>query len=115
MGRQQSSLHPAAREALRILGAQVRAARVEKRWTGDDLAEAAGVSRYTITQIENGAPAVGIGNVLSVAAIAGVPLFGAADRAELAAMRARAEDRVALLPSRVDKPRRRMSDDDLDF
>ncbi|GAB07206.1 helix-turn-helix domain-containing protein [Gordonia amarae] len=115
MGRQEPSLHPAAREALRVLGAQVRAARIEKRWTGADLARAAGVSRYTITQIENGAPSVAVGNVLSVAAIAGVPLFGAADRAELAVIRARAEDRVALLPSRVDKPKRRMSDDALDF
>ena len=47
MGRQQTSVHPAARDALRLLGAQVRAARTLKGWTGDDLASAAGVSRRT--------------------------------------------------------------------
>ena len=115
MGRQQTSVHPAARDALRLLGAQVRAARTLKGWTGDDLASAAGVSCRTITQIEKGAPAVSIGNALSVAAIAGVPLFGTDDPGELALMRARAEERVALLPARVDRARREVDDDGLDF
>ncbi len=115
MGRQQVSAHRVAREALRLLGAQVRLARTAKNWTLAELATAAGVSRYTVSQIEKGAPAVSIGNALSVAAIAGVPLFSADDPAELSRMRARGEERVALLPSRVDHPRTGQDDDDLDF
>lgn len=115
MGRTRVGPHPAARDAARLLGAQVREARTRKGWTGDDLAAAAGVSRYTITQIEGGSASVSIGNALSAAAVAGVPLFGVSDPVELAMLRARAEERIALLPSRVDHPRARDDDGDLDF
>lgn len=115
MGRQRIGLHPAARDAVVVLGQQVRLARAAKRWTVADLARASGVSTYVVTSVENGAPSVSIGNVLNVAAIAGVPLFGVEDRAELALMRRRGDERIALLPRRIVHPRTETDNDGLDF
>lgn len=115
MGRQKIGLHPAARDAAVVLGQQVRLARAAKKWTLADLARAAGVSTYVVSATEKGSPSVSIGNVLNIAAIAGVPLFGVEDRAELALMRRRGEERIALLPRRVVSPRTETDDDGLDF
>jgi len=115
MGRKRIGLHPAAREALRVLGQQVRLARHEKGWTAAQLAAAAGVSPTTLSGIENGSAPISVGNVLNVAAIAGVPLFGLHDAGGLAGVRQALTDRLALLPSRVDHPRAKESDDGLDF
>lgn len=105
MGRQVIALHPVARDALRALGAEVRVARAERGWTAAKLAAAAGVSPATVSKIENGQPAVAVGNVLNVAAIAGVRLFGYEDPADLAARRRRGEEIVGLLPTAVREER----------
>ncbi|MCH9734089.1 MAG: helix-turn-helix domain-containing protein [Actinomycetia bacterium] len=106
----------AACEALAILGAQIRVARHERNWTAAELGMRTGVGARTITAIERGAPGVAVGTVLSAATIVGVPLFGA-DREELARLRFRGQERVALLPSREYHPRDEGRDDDdaLDF
>ncbi len=62
--------------------------------------------------IEAGDPAVSIGNVFNAADILGVPLFGAEDRAELSRLRREGRDRLALLPTRVDRPRKKAQPDD---
>lgn len=71
-----------------------------------------GVDRRTVAAIEAGSSAVSIGNVFNAADILGVPLFGAQDRAELARLRREGRDRLALLPTRVDAPRRKSEPDD---
>ena len=76
------------------------------------MAERIGVDRRTVAAIEAGYPGVSIGNALNAADILGVPLFGAEDRAELARLRRQGRDRLALLPTRVDKPRKRSEPDD---
>jgi transcriptional regulator with XRE-family HTH domain len=114
VGRQRIGLHPIARDALQELGQEVRIARIAKRWTAAALAEAAGVSPTTVSKIENGEPAVSIGNVLNVAAIAGVRLFSYDDPSDIAIRRRRGEDLIGLLPKRVQVARHN-DEADLDF
>ena len=101
----------ATREALGVLGTQIRAARHDRGWTAAELAERIGVSQSTVLAIENGAPGTAIANVFNAAVMAGVPLFGTEDRAELARMRRAGEERRALLNSRVYHPRKETPDD----
>ena len=105
MGRRQVDLHPVARDAARILGQQIRLARHDRNWTSAELANRAGISVNTLRAIEAGAASPSIGNVLNVAAISGVPLFGARNDTDLARLRRAGEDRVALIPSRVRHPK----------
>ncbi|PJI93444.1 helix-turn-helix transcriptional regulator [Luteimicrobium subarcticum] len=104
---------PATREALRLLGTQIAAARRERRWTAADLAERAGITTVTLRRVEHGQPGVAIGTAFEVATLVGVPLFVPdSDLASLAGARARAADQLALLPARV---RERAGDDRDDF
>lgn len=88
---------PKARDAARILGAQIAAARRRRRWTAARLAKQVNVSLPTLRKIERGDPTVAMGTMLDAAVAVGVPLF-AHDIGRLAA---HIEDRVALLPDRV--------------
>lgn len=64
-------------DALRVLGMQVRESRIRKNLTAAELAGRSMVSARTVSLIERGDPSVSIGNALTVAMYAGVPLFGA--------------------------------------
>ncbi len=57
---------PAARRAVRKLGADIRAARLRRRLPMDVVADRAATSRPTIARIERGDPGVGIGIIASV-------------------------------------------------
>lgn len=105
-----------AAAALSVLGAQIRLARHEKNWTAAELGMRIGAGPRTVTAIERGAPGVAIGTVFSAASVVGVALFGADDD-ELARLRRRGEERVALIPSREYQPRSTPADgdDDLNF
>ena len=107
MARRSVSLPAPARDALEMLGAQIRLARHQRGWTVAELAERIGVSDPTVIAVESGSPGTAVGTVLTAATLVGVPLFGAEDRDELARMRRRGEERLALISSRV----RRGSDD----
>ena len=94
---------PLTRDAALILGATVRAARRERRWTVDELAERVGVNHTTIRKVERGDLSVGLGTAFEAAALLGVPLFGDdPDRRRIEAQRL--EDRLAVLPRRVRRP-----------
>ncbi|MEE6176248.1 helix-turn-helix domain-containing protein [Mycobacterium sp. 050134] len=97
-----------------MLGAQIRLARHEKNWTAAALGMRIGADPRTVTAIERGSPGVAIGTVFSAATVLGVPLFGADDD-ELARLRRRGEERVALLPSREYQPRSIPADADNDL
>lgn len=107
MARLRVSFRKGAADAAAVLGQQIKAARFARRWTAAELAARVGVDRRTIAAIEAGDPAVSIGNVFNAADILGVPLFGAEDREELSRLRREGRDRLALLPTRVDAPRRK--------
>ncbi|HET9049626.1 MAG TPA: helix-turn-helix transcriptional regulator [Chiayiivirga sp.] len=97
-------------QALSLLGALLRAARIEKKMGLQVLAERAGISRDLLRRIEKGDPRCEIGVVFELAAILGVPLF----EPELGALRKRnreVEDRLALLPKAVHAPRVEVKDD----
>ena len=115
MSRREISMTPMAAEAARLLGAQIRLARHDKRWSAAELAERAGVSQRTVLAIEAGKPAPSIGNVLNLAALVGVELFNRTDPLEIALARRRAEDRLALLPALVRKLNDKDDDGDYDF
>jgi len=88
------------RQLTELLGAQVRQARVERRWSTRELAERAGISTGTLLRVERGDPTVSLGVAFDVALLVGVPLYFE-DRSRLAPELARARDRVRLLPQRV--------------
>lgn len=94
---------PVTVEAARLLGAAVRAARLERRWTVEELAERIGANHTTVRKVERGDLTVGLGVAFEAAAIVGVPLFGDdAERRSLEA--ARLADRLAVLPDRARRP-----------
>jgi transcriptional regulator with XRE-family HTH domain len=91
---------PYTREAARLLGARIQQARVERRWSTEELADRVGITRPTLHKIEAGDPTVGLGVTFEAAAILGVTLFHE-DRARLRADSARVREQLALLPQRV--------------
>ena len=96
---------PRTIEAAELLGTQIRIGRLERRWTVQELAERVGVSVVTLRKIERGDPSVGVGVAFEAATLTGVSLFYE-ERSRLSAEMRRAEDRLAVLPSRARKPRK---------
>lgn len=104
------NFHPATTEAARLLGAQIRLARIRRRFTQAELAERVGVSALTMSKIERGDLSVALGSVFEAAAVAGVALFDSdADRRAGEARRVR--DLLALLPSQVHESSEPLRDD----
>ncbi len=97
---------PYAADAARLLGAQIRLARRERRWSQDELAARVGITPRTVYKIEHGDLSVGLGAALESAALLGVPLFHA-ERSRLTADLDRTEARAALLA----RPRRARPDE----
>lgn len=106
-------------EAIELLGQMIRAGRIERRITGEEMASRMGVSRALLQRIEKGDPGCGIGAVFEAAAIAGVPLFETdrgrvtvdMDRERMSAHRAALREILTLLPKTARKPRRAIKDD----
>lgn len=91
-----------------LLGIEIRRGRLESHWTIKELAERAGISPNTPMRAEAGNPDVGIGIMLECAHLAGVPLFIPEDAMRSTELKAKLEhscDRLALLPSRLRRPR----------
>jgi len=84
-------------EAARLLGARIRLARRERRWSQDELAARTGITPRTVYKIEHGDLSVGLGAAFEAAALLGVPLFHD-DRSRLSIDLDRTEARSALLP-----------------
>src|SRR3954447_24826652 len=95
---------PRTLEAAELLGARIRLARRERRWTLEELAERVGIGVVTMRKIEQGDPSVGLGFAFEAANLTGVALFHE-DPSRLALESARTEDRLAVLPKSVRKPR----------
>ncbi len=104
------SYSPYAAEAAQLLGAQIIQARRERRWSAQQLADRAGITRVTLNKIEHGNLTVGIGLAFEVAALVGVRLFRD-DRTRLSADADRVRDRLALLPQRIRTPKKAVKDD----
>jgi transcriptional regulator with XRE-family HTH domain len=63
------ALSRATREWLSLLGAEVRAARLQQGIALADVASRIGVTRQTVAALESGAPTVAIGTVFEAAAV----------------------------------------------
>lgn len=95
---------PYAVQAAQLLGAQIRLARRERRWSQQELAERAGITVRTIYKIEHGEMGVRLGSAFEVAALVGVALFYT-EPSRLAAELDRVRARSALLPRPTRTPR----------
>ncbi|MGH9007017.1 MAG: helix-turn-helix transcriptional regulator [Acidimicrobiales bacterium] len=96
---------PLTREAARLLGIRIAAARRERRMTLSELAERVGATPQTVRKVERGDPTVSLGVAFESAAVLGVPLFSPDDdRRRLEADLI--ENRLAVLPKQVRRPRR---------
>lgn len=94
--------------ACALLGRLIRIARKEQQWTEHELAERALISRSTLRKVERGDPTVAIGIAFDCAQLVGVSLFPDTEPRSpvttLGQAIARADDRLALLPTRVRTP-----------
>jgi transcriptional regulator with XRE-family HTH domain len=97
-------------EALALLGEMIRAGRIDRKITEEELARRMGISRSLVQRIEKGHPSCAIGAVFEAAAITGVPLFEA-DRERLRIHRAIAGEMLRLLPKTARRPKRAVKDD----
>ena len=98
------------REALTLLGRQIRLARKGRRMSEHDLAARVGIARSTLQRIETGDPSVEIGLVLEAATLTGVDLF-VPEATTLAPQIDRVDDRLALMPGSIRKAPREVDDD----
>lgn len=104
------SYSPTTKEALAVMGGQIRLARKEHGMTQVELAERMGVSRNTLLAIEKGHPTSEIGLVFEAAILVGVPLF-VEDTASLQIHRTRIDDKLALLPKSIHVIHQTVKDD----
>lgn len=102
---------PTVNSVAQLLGAQVRQARIERKWTVRDLADRAQISPGTLLKVEHGVPSVALGTAVDVAVLVGVPLFFE-DRRRLATEATREQERARFLAQRVRPP---ASEPDYDF
>lgn len=99
-----------SRNAVILLGGLIRAVRKERKFTVQEVAERAGISRGLMQRIEKGDPKCGIGVFFEVAAIVGVNLFDA-DEADIVGHIRQIEDKLRLLPKSVRVANRSVDDD----
>lgn len=97
-------------EALALLGKQIKLARKTRRMSEKELAARVGIARSTLQKIEQGDPQVEIGLMFEAATITGVPLFDP-EKTSLAPKLERVDDKIALLPHSIRKPRKEVNDD----
>ena len=98
------------REALTLLGQMIKAGRIERKLTAQDLAERAGIYRDMLVRVEKGDPKCGIGVVFELAVLVGIKLFDA-DVASLSNHIKQTEDKLALLPKAVHKKTKALDDE----
>ena len=98
------------REALTMMGGLIRLARKQRKMSEADLSARVGIARSTLQLIEKGHPKVEIGLVFEAATLVGVPLF-VDEPSRLAPEISRVNDKLALLPQAVRRPRSKVKDD----
>lgn len=87
-------------QIIQTFGQMIRLARLERKMPQVELAERIGVSRQTVSAIEQGDPKVGVGIVFEAAYIVGIPLL-ASDRSTLDQLSTVVAGLATLLPQRT--------------
>lgn len=93
-----------------MLGQQIKLGRKSRRWSEQNLAARAGISRATLQKIEAGEMSPSIGLVFEVAALVGVSLFEQ-DSRELTTSIELTQSKIALLPKRIQTRTKAVDDD----
>lgn len=96
--------------ATTLLGQLIRVARNKHKFTAQEVADRAGISRGLLQRIEKGNLKCEIGVVFEVATIVGVNLFDA-DQSTLTKHLHRTEEQLELLPKSVRKKTKAVHDD----
>lgn len=99
-----------ALEAVTLLGEQIKLGRKQHKWSENNLAERAGISRATLQKIENGKMSCAIGLVFEVATLVGINLFEQ-DKLPLSRKLEQTRDKIALLPKRIKAKPKAVHDD----
>ena len=99
-----------AEEAALLLGQQIKLGRKKRKWSEQNLADRAGISRATLQKIEAGGMSPSIGLVFEVAALVGITLFEQ-DNRSLATRLDLTQSKIALLPKRIRKQKKAVDDD----
>jgi transcriptional regulator with XRE-family HTH domain len=99
-----------SRDAAILLGQLIRLARIQQKFTAEQLAERAGLSRGLVHRIEKGDLGCAIGSVFEAAAIVGVRLFDD-DAAGLNTAIAANTTTLTLLPQSVRLATKAVKDD----
>lgn len=97
-------------EALKLFGGLIRAGRIERDWSTQELADRLDCARASVLRIEDGHPGCEIGMVFEAAALVGIKLFDA-DLMCLTELRGQVESKIALLPKAVRKSTNKVNDD----
>jgi transcriptional regulator with XRE-family HTH domain len=63
---------PKNEKILKVLGEQIQLARLRRKFSAEQVAERAGISRKTVSNIEQGVPTVAIGGYLQVLFVLGL-------------------------------------------
>ncbi|WP_438864006.1 helix-turn-helix domain-containing protein [Neptunicella sp.] len=99
-------------EAITLLAGLIRAARLARKLTAQEVAERAGISRSMFQRIEKGDLKCEIGAVFEVANIVGVNLFDAEPSSfTLARHIQQTEEKLTLLPQKARKKTKVVDDD----
>lgn len=99
-----------AQEAALLLGKQIKLGRKQRKWSEKNFAERIGISRATLQKIERGEMTCAIGLIFEAATLVGINLFEQ-DRLPLSVSLEQADNRIALLPKRI-QPQTKVIDDD---
>lgn len=99
-----------AKEAVFLLGQQIKLGRKKHKWSEQNLADRAGISRATLQKIESGEMSPSIGPVFEVAALVGVTLFEQDNKA-LSTRLDLTQSKIALLPKRIQNRKKAVEDD----
>ena len=97
-------------EALTLLAKLIRASRLEKKMSAQEVAHRAGVSRGMLSRIEKADPKCEIGATFEVARIVGVTLFEA-EPSRLSMQVRQIEEKLSLLPKSARKTKKEVIDD----
>lgn len=99
-------------EAITLLSGLIRAARLGRKLSAQEVAERVGISRSMLQRIEKGDLKCEIGAVFEVATILGVNLFNAEPSSfTLARHIKETEEKLALLPKKARKKAKVVDDD----
>lgn len=99
-----------SQDAAALLAGLIRAARIERNLTTQEVADRAGISRGMLQRIEKGDMKCEIGAVFEVAVIVGVQLFNL-DRETVSLHLNHTQEKLALLPKSVRKSQEQVNDD----